>query len=158
MCDSGHSAEFELWRTLLLQETAMRITRIIWPVVLMLLAGAAVVSQEKNPPAQQHNYAYDQATQQTFEGVVVETKDYACPVSGSVGSHITLKGDVSTIEVHLAPATFMKQYEISINKGDRVTVVGSKIIFEGKPALIAKTIVLGHETFNFRDPKGRPLW
>jgi hypothetical protein len=136
----------------------MRITRIIWPLLLMLLTGVPVVSQEKNPPAQQHNYAYDQATQQSFEGIVIETKDYSCPVSGAVGSHLTLKGDVSTIEVHLAPATFMKQYEISINKGDRVTVVGSKITFEGKPALIAKTVVLGRDTFNFRDPKGRPLW
>jgi len=135
----------------------MRITRTIWPILLMLLTGAAIVSQEKNPPAQ-HNYAYDQATQQSFEGIVIEAKDYSCPVSGGVGSHITLKGEIGTIEVHLAPATFMKQYEISINKGDRLTVVGSKIVFEGKPALIAKTVVLGRDTFNFRDPKGRPLW
>ena len=135
----------------------MRITRTIWPMLLMLLTGAAVVSQEKNPPAH-HNYSYDQATQQTFEGIVVETRDYSCPVSGSVGSHITIKGEISTIEIHLAPATFMKQYEISINKGDRVTVVGSKIEFEGKPSVIAKTVVLGKDTFNFRDPKGRPLW
>jgi DNA/RNA endonuclease YhcR with UshA esterase domain len=136
----------------------MRITGIIWAALLMLLMGAAVVSQEKNPPAQQPKYAYDQGTQQTVEGIVTDTQDYSCPVSGTVGSHITLKGDVSTIEVHLAPASFMKQYEITVHKGDRVTVVGSKITFEGKPALIAKTIVLGRDTYNFRDSKGRPLW
>jgi len=135
----------------------MRITRTIWATLLMLLTCAAVVSQEKNPPAQ-NNYIYDQGTQQTFDGIVTDAKDYSCPVSGTVGSHITLKGDVSTMEVHLAPATFMKQYEITIHKGDRVTVVGSKITFEGKPALVAKTIVLGRDTYNFRDPKGRPLW
>ena len=29
---------------------------------------------------------------------------------------------------------------------------------EGKPALIAKSVTIGRETFNFRDAKGRPLW
>jgi hypothetical protein len=52
----------------------------------------------------------------------------------------------------------MKQYEIAIRKNDNVTVVGSRIMFDGKPALIAKSVIIGRETFNFRDPNGRPLW
>jgi hypothetical protein len=127
-------------------------------LLLMGLVGVScVVSQEKNPPAQ-HNYAYDQATQQTLQGYVIETKDYNCPISGAVGSHISVKGEGETIEVHLAPASFVKQYEIMIRKGDRVTIVGSRIIFEGKPALIARSVSVGRDTFNFRDLKGRPLW
>jgi len=137
----------------------MKATKIFGALMLVALVagGLALMSQEKNPPAQ-HNYAYDQASQQTLDGLVVETKDYSCPVSGTVGSHITVKGDISSIEVHLAPASFMKQYEIMIRKGDRVTVVGSKINFEGKPALIARSVTVGRETYNFRSPKGIPLW
>ena len=52
----------------------------------------------------------------------------------------------------------MKQYEINIRKDDNVTVVGSKIMFEGKTALIARSVVIGRDTYNFRDNKGRPLW
>src|SRR5690242_2053355 len=106
----------------------MKATKILGALMLVALVagGLALMSQEKNPPAQ-HNYAYDQASQQTLDGLVVETKDYSCPVSGTVGSHITVKSDISSIEVHLAPASFMKQYEITIRKGDRVTIVGSKI-------------------------------
>jgi hypothetical protein len=134
----------------------MRITTIC-VTLLIFLAGAAVVSQEKNSPAHNH-YVYDPAAQQTFGGIVAEANDYTCPVTGTLGSHITVKGDISTIEVHLAPASFLKQYEIQIHKGDRVTVTGSKIMYEGKESLIAKTLVVGHDTYNFRDPKGRPLW
>ena len=97
-------------------------------------------------------------SEQTLRGWVVETRDFQCPVTGTVGSHITVKNETGTIEVHLAPASFMKQYEINIRKGDNVTVVGSRITFEGKSALIAKSIAIGRETYNFRDQSGRPLW
>ena len=127
-------------------------------LLLLLLAGASsVVSQEKNSPPQT-GYTYDQSSQQTVHGWVVSERDFQCPVSGAMGSHITVKTETTTIEVHLAPASFMKQYEINIRKDDNVTVVGSRITFEGKPALIAKSVAIGRETFNFRDPKGRPLW
>jgi len=137
----------------------MKENKVLWALLLMLVVAGltAMTPQEKNPPAQ--HYAYDSSSQQTLEGNVVETKDYHCPVSGTLGSHITIKannGDL--VEVHMAPASFMKQYEIMIRKGDRVTVIGSRIIFEGKPALVAKSVILGNDTYNFRDGKGRPLW
>jgi hypothetical protein len=127
-------------------------------LMVLLLAGAgSVISQEKNTPAQ-HAYTYDQSAQQTVSGWVIGGRDFQCPVSGTLGSHITVKTETGTIEVHLAPASFMKQYEILIRKDDNITVVGSRIMFEGKPSLIAKSIVIGRDTYNFRDPKGRPLW
>lgn len=125
--------------------------------LLLLAAASSVVSQEK-PSLAHVSYSYDVANQQTVRGWVVETKDFECPVSGAMGSHITVKNETGSIEVHLAPASFMKQYDIAFAKDQNVTVVGSKITYEGKPALIAKSVAVGHETFNFRDPKGRPLW
>ena len=125
---------------------------------LLVLAGVTVVvSQQVSPPAP-HNYKYEVANQMTVEGIVADTKDYSCPVSGTIGSHILVKTATSEIEAHLAPATFIKQYEISIHKGDKVTVVGSRIEYEGKPALIAKSVTVANDTYNFRDEKGRPLW
>ncbi|HET9838995.1 MAG TPA: hypothetical protein VFR84_12225 [Candidatus Angelobacter sp.] len=134
----------------------MKTSRVIW--ALLVLAGVTmVVSQAQNPPAQ-HNYKYEVANQQTVEGIVSDTRDYSCPVSGALGAHIVIKSVGSEIEAHLAPVTFLKQYDININKGDRVTVVGSRIVYEDKPALIAKTVTVNHDTYNFRDDKGRPLW
>ena len=133
--------------------------RILFGILMLLLltSASSVVSQEKNSPAQAH-YTYDEANQQTVRGWVVETRDFQCPVNKVMGSHFTVKSETGNIEVHLAPASFMKQYDIAFTKNQNVSVVGSKITYEGKPALIAKSVTIGRETFNFRDAKGRPLW
>lgn len=137
----------------------MKFTRILFGVFALLLSGATItlVSQEKHSPTPV-GYTYALNNEQTMRGWVSETKDFQCPVTGTVGSHITVKNETGSIEVHLAPATFMKQYEINIRKGDNVRVVGSRITFEGKTALIAKSVAIGNETYNFRDQSGKPLW
>jgi hypothetical protein len=137
----------------------MRFTRVLLGIFALLLSGAAItlVSQEK-APLNHVSYTYALTSEQTMRGWVVEAKDFQCLVTGTVGSHITVKNETSSIEVHLAPATFMKQYEINIRKGDKVTIVGSKITYEGKSALIAKSVAIGNETYNFRDQSGKPLW
>lgn len=137
----------------------MKFTRALIGIFALLLSGAAItlVSQEKSSPTHA-NYTYAPTSEQTMRGWVVETRDFQCPVTGTVGSHITVKSETGSIEVHLAPASFMKQYEINIRKGDNVTVVGSRIMFEGKGALLAKSVAIGNETYNFRDQSGRPLW
>jgi DNA/RNA endonuclease YhcR with UshA esterase domain len=132
------------------------------PVIRMLLlvglaAATVALTQEKNPPAQ-NNYSYDTATQVTVTGRVSDARDYSCPVSGTVGAHIFVSTSSGEIEVHLAPARFMKQNEISIHTGDSVTVTGSRFSFEGKPALMAKSVIDDRDTYTFRDGKGRPLW
>jgi hypothetical protein len=137
----------------------MKFTRVLLGVFALLLSGATItlVSQEKSSP-KPAPYIYVPASEQTMRGWVVESKDFQCPVTGTVGSHITVKNETGSLEVHLAPASFMKQYEINIRKGDNVTVVGSRIMFEGKTALIAKSVAIGNETYNFRDQSGKPLW
>jgi hypothetical protein len=136
-------------------EVEMKFTRTLIGIFALLLSGATITLVSQPTHA---NYTYAPTSEQTMHGWVVETRDFQCPVTGTVGSHITVKSEAGSIEVHLAPASFMKQYEINIRKGDNVTVVGSRIMFEGKGALIAKSVAIGNETYNFRDQSGRPLW
>jgi hypothetical protein len=134
----------------------MRI-RLAVAIGLLLIAGAsAVVAQAK--PAPHESYPYDVANQQTMTGIVEAVKEYQCPVSGTVGTHLTVKLTNGSIEVHLAPAKFVKDYDLIIKKGDQVEIRGAKITFEGKPALIAKTVTVDRTTFSFRDYNGKPLW
>lgn len=121
----------------------------------LLFLGTALA--QNNRPLHE-NYQYEVSRQVNVRGIVQEVREYQCPVSGTVGTHITLKQDVGTIEVHLAPASFLKKYEIEIRKGDQVEIQGSKIIFEGKPALLAKVVADDNVTFAFRDSSGKPLW
>jgi hypothetical protein len=137
----------------------MKTTRVILGIfLLMLLAGGnSLVAQNKTSPSQEI-YPYESGKQVVISGVVQEVRDYKCPVTGTVGAHITVATATSTIEVHLAPVSFLKQYEIVINKGDKVEIQGARILFENKPALLAKMLAIDKTTYAFRDPAGKPLW
>jgi DNA/RNA endonuclease YhcR with UshA esterase domain len=128
-------------------------------LLLLTFAAAAcsLLAQDKTPPTHE-SFIYNNSDQITVEGTIQEVKDYKCPVSGSVGSHIAVKNATETIEVHLAPAAFLKDYEMTFHAGETVKIVGVKIQFEGKPALLAKTVRVGQATFTFRDNQGKPLW
>jgi hypothetical protein len=102
---------------------------------------------------------YDRATEATFKGTVEEVNDRQCPVSGGMGSHIILRLSPSqTIEVHLATSRFVKTYDLVFKKGDEVTVVGTKVQFEGVETIFAREVTRGSETFVFRDKDGTPIW
>ena len=131
---------------------------VVATMLLGFLGVARVVqSQEKAAPSQA-KYSYDPARQVTVTGKIEETRDYHCPVSGAVGSHFTIKAEGELLEVHLAPARFMKDYEIKFRPGDDVKIVGVKFDFEGKRAVMARSVTVGNDTYLFRDEKGKPLW
>lgn len=102
---------------------------------------------------------YDTSSETTINGVVEEVKDYECPVSGGVGSHLVVRAaDGTTVEVHLGPAAFMKEFNIVINKGDQVQVIGSKVMLNGAPTILGRQVNSNNYTYTFRNEQGRPLW
>jgi DNA/RNA endonuclease YhcR with UshA esterase domain len=138
----------------------MRVIRVVLGIwLLMLFAGTPplTVVADKTPPPHD-TYTYDIANQKILTGTVVDVQDYQCPVSGTLGSHITVRHAGGTIEVHLAPAKFLKLYEIVINKGSQVQIEGAMTTVEGKPGMLAKIVTDGNATYAFRDANGKPLW
>jgi len=136
-----------------------------WRIILLILAVVALVliivpaaaAQKSEPGVAVPKY--DPAAEATFKGTVEEVRDRQCPVSGGMGSHLILKlatGD--TIEVHLASTKFVRNYDLVFNKGDVVTVVGTKVQFEGVETIFAREVTRGNETFVFRDKSGKPIW
>ncbi len=132
----------------------MKNIRITVAVALGFFGGAvcSLIAQDKAPPK------YDVAAQETVQGTIQEVKDYKCPVSGAVGSHISIKTLEGTLEVHLAPTAFLKDDDLALRAGDNVKIVGVKLVYDGRPAMLARTLTIGQTTFFFRDEKGRPLW
>ena len=127
----------------------MRFTgRAVFLAILILGVFAALLGAQYKADVPK----YDLSRQQTFSGIVGEVKDYHCPVSGTVGTHIALKEITETLEVHMAPATFLKEYGIVINPGEKVQVTGVKVTFDSDldPATVndAVTVV---------DSKGKQL-
>jgi len=53
---------------------------------------------------------------------------------------------------------FVKAYDFGFNKGDVVTVVGTKVQFEGVETIFAREVTRGDATFTFRSKDGTPIW
>ena len=129
-----------------------------WLAVMVALLAIALLPAFANP--QDANVPrYDVTKEVTIKGVVTDVVDRTCPVSGGMGAHLVLKlAEVNSIEVHLAPTKFVKNYELVFKKGDQVEVIGSKVNFEDKDTIFARQITRGNDSFVFRDEKGKPVW
>lgn len=131
-----------------------------WHVIVLIIALAAIVPvfAAQGSDNKEAVPKYDPSTEATFKGTVDEVRDRNCPVSRGMGSHILLKTGDTTIEVHIAPTKFVKDYEVVFEKGDQIEVIGSKVKFEGVDTIFAREIRRGNDTFVFRDKDGKPIW
>src|SRR5689334_6265811 len=98
-------------------ETTMR----AWALAVLVALLACVALAANQAPANGSVPKYDKATEIKLNGSVVDVRDYNCPISGTMGAHLTLKvQDGSTIELHLAATKYVKSYEMVFNKGDEI--------------------------------------
>ena len=126
----------------------------------MIMAGAVVVLVIllfTNSPMQRAP-GYNASNEVSVQGVVEDVQEFYCPISGDEGTHLMLKTENGTFQVHVAPRRFLRGNNLSFSKGDQIQVVGSRIIYQGQDALIARTVVRGNQTVAFREPNGKPLW
>jgi hypothetical protein len=101
---------------------------------------------------------YDPATVETIRGRVVAL-DQMTPRNGmGPGVHLTLATGAETISVHLGPIWYLEHQDVPIAPNDEIEVKGSRITFEGKPALIAAEIHRGDDILLLRDANGVPRW
>jgi hypothetical protein len=101
---------------------------------------------------------YDPATVETISGIVLSVNKIT-PVKGMYsGIHLTLKTDKETIDVHLGPEWYIERQDVKIEKGDKIEVKGSRITFNGKPAIIAAELKKGDSILTLRDSAGIPVW
>ena len=102
--------------------------------------------------------AYDLKTVETVSGMVV-----AAPRSTPKGgiptrAQLTLKTPKETLTVYLGPGWYVEKQGMKIAALDQVQVTGSRIMIQGKPAMIAKEIRKGSQVLKLRNEQGQPLW
>jgi len=101
---------------------------------------------------------YNPQTVETISGEVVSVGRITPAQGMSYGVHLMVKTDRETISVHLGPGWYIENQDVTILPKDRVEVRGSRITFEGKPAIIAATVKKGDEELALRDAAGHPAW
>jgi hypothetical protein len=74
------------------------------------------------------------------------------------GIHLQLKTEKETIPVHLGPDWFIERLDTKVEKGDMIEVKGSRVSFDGKPAIIAAEVKKGDNSLILRDSAGVPVW
>jgi hypothetical protein len=101
---------------------------------------------------------YNAETVDTISGEVISV-DKITPSKGmSYGVHLNVKAGKETISVHLGPGWYIENQSIIIEPGDKVEIKGSRITFDGKPAIIAGEVKKGDEILELRDDSGFPAW
>jgi hypothetical protein len=102
---------------------------------------------------------YNPQTTETIAGEVVSVGRITHPMKGmSYGVHLVVKTEKETISVHLGPGWYIENQEVKIAPKDMVEVTGSRVTFEGKPALLASEVKKGNEILTLRTPDGLPVW
>jgi hypothetical protein len=101
---------------------------------------------------------FNPKTIETIAGEVVSVDKITPEKNMSNGVHIVLKAATETISVHLGPDWYIENQDMKIEPKDKVEIKGSRITFEGKPAIIAEEVKKGDEVLMLREASGIPVW
>lgn len=109
-------------------------------------------------PKSTFNRMYNAVTVETIKGEVVSV-DKTAPMKGmSYGIHLMLKTNKETVSIHLGPAWYFDKQNYVIKAKDKIEIRGSRITYNGKPAVIAAEVKKGSEVIKLRDENGYPVW
>jgi DNA/RNA endonuclease YhcR with UshA esterase domain len=123
-------------------------------VALIALAPLVVTQAQKSAD---EGPKYDVKTEVTVKGSVDEVKEV--PNSkGQIGIYLMVKSGGEILEVRLCPNSFLKEFEVVFNKGDQLTITGSKVKVDDKQVILARQIEFGNNKITLRDPQGAPVW
>jgi hypothetical protein len=146
----------------------MRATLAAATMLLALAAGLDADAAAQGPvrwrggegwgPGAHYGRMYDPKTVETVTGEVLRVEQMTPTKGMGPGIHLLLKTATETVSVHLGPSWYVEHQDTRIQPKDRIEVKGSRLSFDGKPAIIAAEVHKGDETLMLRDENGVPLW
>ncbi|HEX9185438.1 MAG TPA: hypothetical protein VGB87_00065 [Vicinamibacteria bacterium] len=98
---------------------------------------------------------YDPKAEVTLKGVVEDFHESKTR-GDHPGLHLVVKTETETVEVHACPVRFMSELEFTIEKGDEITIVGSRP--GAGEVVVAREIAKGQTSLILRDKTGEPIW
>ena len=101
---------------------------------------------------------YDLRTIETIAGEVLAVERITPMIVMSYGVHIVLQTGTDTLSVHLGPGWFIENQDVKLAPRDKIEIQGSRITFEGNPAIIAAEVKKGDDVLMLRDAGGYPVW
>ncbi|MDP3541017.1 MAG: hypothetical protein Q8T11_00960 [Elusimicrobiota bacterium] len=102
--------------------------------------------------------SFNPKTVETLEGEVAKVEPVSPRRGMSPGLHLTLKTAKEEVPVHLGPQWFLERQEFSVEPKERLSVTGSRVMIDGKAAVIASELRKDGMTLVLRDAQGYPVW
>lgn len=135
-------------------------------ITLAFLSGAEVFAQKGIiwrggggwGPESSYGRRFEPQTVETIRGEVVSVDTITPMPNMAYGVHATVRTDKETISVHLGPGWYIENQDLKIEPKDEIEVKGSRVAFDGKPAIIAAEVRKGEQVLVLRDPSGVPAW
>jgi isopentenyl phosphate kinase len=101
---------------------------------------------------------FNPATIETVQGKVADIKTTKGKKGMDEFERLDLKTDHGTMPVVLGPTSYVDKEKVKINKGDDISVTGSRVTMHKKQELVATQIKKGNDTLDLRKSDGTPLW
>jgi hypothetical protein len=112
---------------------------------------------ESKDPAAKTLPAYDTSAEVNLSATIAQVVDVKeGGALDGVNLKIKVKGDL--MDVYVAPAEFVKLFDVKMAKDDDVEILGSKVKFAAGDMILAREVKVGHTTLVVRDKGGEPLW
>ncbi|HWC95429.1 MAG TPA: hypothetical protein VG456_01735 [Candidatus Sulfopaludibacter sp.] len=126
------------------------------PILLLILAALLVPRAASGGGTSPQDPKYDPATTVDLTVVVVEIREVARSTAMH-GIHLTVEAGRESLDVYLGPVEFMKSFDFSFSKGDRIQILGSRIK-SATNLVLAREIHRQSQTVYLRDSSGAPYW
>jgi hypothetical protein len=101
---------------------------------------------------------YDVKTVETIGGRVLSVENTTPAKRRGYWVQLMLKTDREVIPIQLGPLWFIVKETPRIEANDTITVTGSRMMLDGRPAVIAAGIAKGNELLKLRQDNGVPFW
>lgn len=109
-------------------------------------------------PGSTYNQMYNPNTVETISGEIIAIDNFTPGGCMSSGAHLTLAAGSENVSIHLGPSWYIENQDLQLNVKDQITVTGSRIDYNGSPAIIAAEVTRGSDVLKLRDKNGIPFW
>lgn len=131
-------------------------------LMLLLLFASVSLAQQRTGRTRSNGWGlgnlYDPKTIETIKGEILQIDEFALVQGMPPGVRFILKTDKEAISVYLGPAWYLDDEDFEIEPQDTVEVKGSRVTYEGRPAVVAAVIFKGDRVLKLRDDSGFPVW
>ncbi len=127
-------------------------------IAISLIAGAVVICSSASVAGAEQEPRYDPKTVINTTAVVQAVRDVD-PPNALAGRHVIAKTEKQqNFDVYLAPLDYLKDFELRLNRGDEIHVIGSRVKSSGMDLILAREVRTGDTTIYLRDEAGQPYW